>query len=448
MTKGFKKWTRTAALIMAVILAVAGFAGCSQGGSVGKTVLTVNGERVSDAECNYYYVYYLTQNGIDITTQEGVSMLNSSTGLEEFPTFDDYFRYMVAREIQKTVLCLNEAKVQGWQLPSEKGKQEADSAMTQMLKECEDAGVTLDDYIKKMFGSDITQQDIRMVFERMYTAKDYYTTVLEPQWIPSEEEVITWYNGNAQDFDKVDFRSLFLPYKEGDTAANAQTLAKGQEMLGKLTTEESFISLAKEYVPAGNEEAAADRDATLNQNALKQTLNEAPAAWLFEAGRKNGDKTVVEDSKGVYVLYFLNRRKAEEPLATVRQISVLSKDVGDMQIAKAKADALLDKFTTEEEFVKLVAENSSLSEEKENGGLYENVYMGGQPQPMEDWCFDSARKAGDKAVIESEYGAHVFYFVKRTEDAEWHNRSYNALYTHKMEAAMNSLREKYPYSFS
>ena len=28
-----------------------------------------------------------------------------------------------------------------------------------------------------------------------------------------------------------------------------------------------------------------------------------------------------------------------------------------------------------------------------------------------DWCFDSARKAGETAIVETEYGYHVMYFV-------------------------------------
>ena len=28
-----------------------------------------------------------------------------------------------------------------------------------------------------------------------------------------------------------------------------------------------------------------------------------------------------------------------------------------------------------------------------------------------DWCFDSARKAGDTGIVETEYGYHVMYFV-------------------------------------
>ena len=39
----------------------------------------------------------------------------------------------------------------------------------------------------------------------------------------------------------------------------------------------------------------------------------------------------------------------------------------------------------------------------------------GQPGDMvtafNDWCFDESRKSGDTGVVETEYGAHVMYFV-------------------------------------
>ena len=32
-----------------------------------------------------------------------------------------------------------------------------------------------------------------------------------------------------------------------------------------------------------------------------------------------------------------------------------------------------------------------------------------------DWCFDAARKTGDTAIVETEYGCHVMYFVGTSE---------------------------------
>lgn len=433
------------ALLVCVCLLLGGCGGAPEG----KTVLTVGDERISDAECNYYYVYYLTQNGIDINTQEGLSFLNSSTGVEEFETFDDYFRYLVAREIQKTVLCLSEAKKAGWDFPSQQGAAEAQEAMRQIKQDCEAAGVDFKDYIHKTWGAWITEKDLRTVFERMYTAKDYYAAVLEPQWVPKEAEVTACYEKSRADYDKADFRCLFLPYIEGDMKANYALRERAKEMLSKIKSEQDFITLSAEYAPQDEKAQAKDPDYTLNRSVLKETLNAAPAEWIFADDRKKGDAAFTEDARGVYVLYFLSRRRPDESLVTVRQLSILSeKTQGGASAAQEKAQALLGRISSEEDFISLVAENSTIDSEKENGGFYPNVYIGGQPEAMEAWCFDKARKPGDKTVIQSEYGSHLFYFISRSEDAEWHNRCYNKLYTQRMEQTMNALRKAYPYSFS
>ena len=52
---------------------------------------------------------------------------------------------------------------------------------------------------------------------------------------------------------------------------------------------------------------------------------------------------------------------------------------------------------------------------KENGGLYENVYPGQTVTAFNDWCFDAARVSGDTAIVETEYGCHVMYFVGNSD---------------------------------
>ena len=45
------------------------------------------------------------------------------------------------------------------------------------------------------------------------------------------------------------------------------------------------------------------------------------------------------------------------------------------------------------------------------GGLYTEVYKGQMVTEFNDWCFDPSRQTGDTGVIETDYGAHVMYFV-------------------------------------
>lgn len=43
--------------------------------------------------------------------------------------------------------------------------------------------------------------------------------------------------------------------------------------------------------------------------------------------------------------------------------------------------------------------------------FYYNVQKGKMVEEFENWIYDPARKAGDTAVIKTEYGYHVMYFL-------------------------------------
>ena len=59
---------------------------------------------------------------------------------------------------------------------------------------------------------------------------------------------------------------------------------------------------------------------------------------------------------------------------------------------------------------------AALSEELLNDGTASeatsyNIHPNQMVQTFEDWCYDESRQPGDTAVIQSEYGFHVMYFV-------------------------------------
>ena len=91
----------------------------------------------------------------------------------------------------------------------------------------------------------------------------------------------------------------------------------------------------------------------------------------------------------------------------------------EKQLAKSQADEILATFQageqTEEAFAALATEKTTDPGSKENGGLYEDVYPGQMVTEFNAWCFDAARKTGDTAIVETEYGCHVMYFVGTSE---------------------------------
>jgi hypothetical protein len=174
-------------------------------------------------------------------------------------------------------------------------------------------------------------------------------------------------------------------------------------------------------------------DPTLLDDSTKSSISyfgEAVTTWVFDTTRKNGDKTVVAGTDGTddgyYVLLFVNRRMANDPLQTVRHILVAAdrKTADDATISKAKTDAeaILALCTDEAAFIEQ-AKKSADTASATTGGLIEGFGKGEMVAEFETWAFDAARKPGDKGIVQTDYGFHVMYYVDSVEDYKFKIRS-------------------------
>lgn len=77
-----------------------------------------------------------------------------------------------------------------------------------------------------------------------------------------------------------------------------------------------------------------------------------------------------------------------------------------------------------------------------NGGLYENLLPGQMPEELDVWLFDSAREAGDTALIQSPCGMHIVYYCGDTEI--WYETAKNDLSAYLYRQFAESLLEQYP----
>lgn len=119
---------------------------------------------------------------------------------------------------------------------------------------------------------------------------------------------------------------------------------------------------------------------------------------------------------------------SEIPNVDVRHIMFLA--ANDMQeahdAARANAEDALRQCQSsgedavEEIFLRLVTEYSQDSGSNGNGGLLENVAPGQLGGEFDRWCFDEAgHSPGDTAVVSSQYGYHVVYFVGYRDTYLW-----------------------------
>lgn len=122
--------------------------------------------------------------------------------------------------------------------------------------------------------------------------------------------------------------------------------------------------------------------------------------------------------------------------------------------AKAKAEEIYDEWKKgdqdESSFAALATEHTADTASSASGGLYENVYPGQMIADFNDWCFDADRAAGDTAIVETDYGYHIMYFVGETGESYWHSVVYadyqNMLYSKLCQQVQQSYDLEYDLS--
>ena len=172
--------------------------------------------------------------------------------------------------------------------------------------------------------------------------------------------------------------------------------------------------------------------------------------WLLDADREPGDATAIATGTTELVVMFLDRDTNDYPTVSFRHILAQAEDTdGDgsfseeeISAAADEAEEIYDEWqdgdATEDSFAALANERSDDGGSNTNGGLYEGVSKGTMVDPINDWLFDDARKAGDTTVVSYEggnyTGTHVLYFAGQDDmtyahaqaDAALRSDAYNA----------------------
>ncbi len=123
--------------------------------------------------------------------------------------------------------------------------------------------------------------------------------------------------------------------------------------------------------------------------------------------------------------------------------------IGDAEWAAclAKAEEVLNIWetgeATEESFAALVAEYTEDTGSATTGGLYEDVTPSSNyVENFLNWAVDGQRQPGDTAIVQTEYGYHIMYFVEG--EVYWMYAARNALITERTDALIADGNEQFP----
>ena len=412
--KGSSRGTWIAGGIFVAVLAVAAiFFGILNSGVLHHwtTAATVGSHKVSPAMYNFFYNAVSQQNA-----GSPVEMLESLTN----------------EEMAKTYAVYDEALRNGF-------------AMTDAQKESLEAEIASLDTYAGYFGYANGQAYLTAAYG-VGCDIDRYREYLELTQIAglygaahqqatafSDEEVNNYYESHREELDTVSYRTFYLDSEE---EANAfADAAAGSEA--------AFAEQARQHAPEGEAENYESDDATLYSD---QKLNVLPAElhdWLADPARTNGETTVVQSGEEWTVAQFVDNWTKYDDGQTidVRHILIKSDETVTAEQAKAKADEVLAAYQageqTEAAFGELAKQHSADGNAAQ-GGIYEGVTPGQMVETFNDWCFDPARQPGDTGVVETEYGAHVMYFVGQGK-SPLYNEALGALRTQELESWTNAL---------
>lgn len=458
--------------------------------------IAVGEHKIEKAEFDYYqhsslnsflqqYGSYAQYFGLD------TSLPLDQQFYEGEKTWKDYFDEQAVDQIQTVYALMDEGKEKGFEHDA---TDEIAKFETELASQITESGMVAEDYIKSAYGEAATKEKVTQYMDNSLYASAYYSHLEDTAGI-TDEAIQGYYEENKDLYDSVDYLvcriAADVPEEEdaevledGDEgviesesetelseeeieakeaerqakvdAAMAEAKVKADEMLSKITDEVSFAGLFAQYTT--EDKTSTDFQVTGSKHATIYPTEMAD--WLFEAGRKAGDKTVIEYdiNNSYYVVYFKDRYLKHDASVNVRHI-LIGADTTDemtdaekeaaMTEAKAKAEEVYAEWkageATEDSFAALADQYSTDPGSNTKGGLYEGVTKGQMVESFDNWIFDENRKTGDTDIVETEYGYHIMYFVGAGEE-EWYASIKSTLTSDTVQSHIDDLIVNYPVS--
>ena len=355
------------------------------------TAVTIDGEKYTAAEVNYYYqnLYqtflqnnysYLSYIGIDTTTslkdQTVSSMGTMFTGAEEGTTWHDYFLDQALDQMADTQALEAAAEADGYTWTDEM-QASLDESMEALSSNAATYGYTEKQYLSMIFGSTMTKSVYEEQTKRSILVSSYITDY-QNSLTYTEDELEEAYEADSNSYDLVSAQYVRVSGTAATTDDEGNEIEVTEEMSAEAmaTAKEIADQIYADWQAGGDLQELADASEgsatytdTDSATYASSTLND----WLFDDAREAGDSAVLEDESGsaYYVAVFESKSRNDYDTVDVRHIliqpeaSELSSDdegyEDDVAAKKAealeKAEALLEEWkageATEDSFAEL-----------------------------------------------------------------------------------------------
>lgn len=416
------------------------------------------------------------QIGLDVNFDEKLSKQTyTDSETDETMTWAEHMEDLVVDSIESTyTYYLAAVEANGGEDPeiTDEQKEELNETLNQYRETANGYGYTLSGYLVRAMGKGVTESVFRTETIRQYIAQNYQSELSnemsEKEY--TNDELNAYKDEHEDDLKTVDIK-FFECDSEDDAKAFADKLnADGSNFADLCVAYSSDDFYKKAYADEGystelgmtksalqnRQYAIATADAHEHEEGEEHSDDEeltySGLDWLFSSDRKAGDIKQYSTS----VVYVISPASiSDRKTVNVRHILIAPQTDDENTAATSATDAqwvsayekakeLLSGWDgTEDGFANLAKENSTDTGSAENGGLYENVVTGQMVNSFSAWSFDSSRKAGDTAIVRSDYGYHIMYFIGNNDQTVWQYNAQQALASDDSTTATEKLEEEY-----
>ena len=405
--------------VLFVLVVAASFLWRSNVISRNATALTIDGEKYSAAEVNFYYQnvyrgflqsnsYFISYLGLDTNASLKSQTVNATAasmmGVEEGSSWHDYIMDNTVKQMTMVQRGLKQAQEEGYQFPASVQEQYEDS-LNSLKTSAESTGMSVKAYLQRNLGAIMTekvynQQVLRMLQYQAY-AQNYSDSLTY-----TDAELEAAYQADPKTYDKAAWEYVVVSgAADSTTDADGNTVQATDEE--QAAAKETAKATAEEILAAYNsgkslESIAGNYEKATYYNTTDATYYDGVVGnWLFDDARKDGDTEILEVGTNYYVGLFHSRGREEYKTVDIRHILITpetgTKAQGDegyedeqtqlKAAARTKAEEILAQWksgeATEDSFAQLAMENSA-DGSKYDGGLYTRVTKG--------WAVEAALK--------------------------------------------------------
>ena len=379
----------------------------------GAKAYSVNGETFTAADVSYYY-----RNSYNSFVNQNQSMISyyfdTQKDLREQEcsfnggTWFDYFADNALNTMNSVSAIAKQAKADGFTAAEEEtAALENNYSYIDLYAAAQ--GYTREQYLQAYYGPLMTTK----VFERnvrMSALAEAYSAAYEESLVYSDADVQAAYDADPAAYQSADIEFVTFTYTAESDASDeekagllADQKVLADEALTRYTAGEAFDAVAEDL--GGN---------YLHSEHATRSVTSEMLTWAFDDARQSGDTAVIPyGTNGYYAVLFHKCTRDDYHPVSVRHILV-----DDEELANSILEQYLAGEQTEDAFGLLAAQYSSDSNAS-SGGLYENFPRGQMVEPFESWAYDSARKAGDTGIVQTDYGYHIMYFVGVSDTPYW-----------------------------